>query len=98
MMVKMNKPSRKTGSVICIQLIIFQLKCDGVNQHTLHINIIFTLSFVFTVTENEEKARSGARLTEIKQSLSKCFVLYSYLENSNLIKQETVRSLKLREF
>ena len=94
MMVKMNKPSRKTGSVICIQLIIFQLKCDEVNQHTWHINIVFTMSFIFTVT----KARSGARLTEIKQSLSKCFVLYSYLENSNLIKQETVRSLKLREF
>ena len=77
MMVKMNKPSRKTGSVICIQLIIFQQKCDGVNQHTWHINIIFTMSFIFTNTENEEKARSGARFTEIKQSLSKCFVFRS---------------------
>ena len=68
------------------------------NQHTLHINIIFTMSFIFTITENEEQARSGARFTEIKQSLSECFVLYSYLENSNLIKQETLGSLKLREF
>ena len=32
MMVAMNKPSRKAGSVnICIELIIFQLKCDGLN-------------------------------------------------------------------